>query len=131
MTLGQLLLFENNDDIEDSDQVEIMREALHYFENPISGVRGYLNMKPGWKALSEKINLRKVDNKTISVAFDEAKKLIDVNILLKIFGSTATVEQNSEVELNNLPKVYGVVILLCITFIIVKIFGMFNMKLEV
>ena len=56
------------------------------------------------KALSEKINLRKVDNKTISVAFDEAKKLIDVNILLKIFGSTATVEQNSEVELNNLPK---------------------------
>jgi len=56
MTLGQLLLFENNDDIEDSDQVEIMREALHYFENPISGVRGYLNMKPGWKALSEKID---------------------------------------------------------------------------
>ena len=34
-------------------------------------------------------------------------------------------------ELNNLPKVYGVVILLCITYIIVKIFGMFNMKLEV
>ena len=56
MTLGQLLLFENNDDIEDSDQVEIMREALHYFENPISGVRGYLHMKPGWEALSEKIN---------------------------------------------------------------------------
>ena len=34
-------------------------------------------------------------------------------------------------ELNKLDKVYGVVILLCITYIIVKIFGMFNMKLEV
>ena len=64
MTLGQLLLFENDDDIEDSDQVEIMREALHYFENPISGVRGYLHMKPGWKALSEKIdNGQKILNK--------------------------------------------------------------------
>ena len=34
-------------------------------------------------------------------------------------------------ELNKLDKVYGVVILLCITYIVVKIFGMFNMKLEV
>ena len=38
-------------------------------------------------ALKENINLRKVDSKNISVAFDEAKKLNDVNVLLKIFGS--------------------------------------------
>ena len=38
------------------------------------------------KALSEKINLRKVDNQTLSVAFDEAKRLDHVNLLLKIFG---------------------------------------------
>ena len=38
------------------------------------------------KAISEKVNLRKVDNKTLSVAFDEAKRIDHVNLLLKIFG---------------------------------------------
>ena len=37
-------------------------------------------------AQNEGINLRKVDNENLSVAFDEAKKLADINILLKIFG---------------------------------------------
>ena len=37
-------------------------------------------------ALREKINLRNIDDKMISIAFDEAKKLNDVNTLLKIFG---------------------------------------------
>ena len=56
------------------------------------------------KALSENINLRKVDDKHISVAFDEAKKLNDVNILLKIFGVSKIINQDVKVELNNLPK---------------------------
>ena len=56
------------------------------------------------KAYEEKINLRKVDNDTLSVAFDEAKKLDDVNNLLKIFGISKTLDQNTKVELNNLPK---------------------------
>ncbi len=55
------------------------------------------------KALDANINLRKVDNKTLSVAFDEAKKLDDVNILFKIFGIKKTLDQNSKVDLNNLP----------------------------
>ena len=55
------------------------------------------------KALDENINLRKVDNETLSVAFDEAKKLDDVNILLKIFGIKKTLDQNSKVDLTNLP----------------------------
>ena len=38
------------------------------------------------KAQSEGINLRKVDENNLSVAFDEAKKLNDVNILLRILG---------------------------------------------
>ena len=37
------------------------------------------------KAQDENINLRKVDNETLSVAFDEAKKLDDVNIFIKDF----------------------------------------------
>ncbi|MFL2889742.1 MAG: aminomethyl-transferring glycine dehydrogenase [Pelagibacteraceae bacterium] len=55
------------------------------------------------KALSEKINLRKVNNETISVAFDEAKKVDDVNVLFKIFNISKTVNQNSQVNLTNLP----------------------------
>ena len=56
------------------------------------------------KAYEEKINLRKVDKETLSVAFDEAKKLNDVNTLLKIFGISKNLDQNTKVDLNNLPK---------------------------
>ena len=45
-----------------------------------------------------------MDSKNISVAFDEAKKLNDVNVLLKIFGISKVVKQDVKVELNNLPK---------------------------
>ena len=40
----------------------------------------------------------------MSVAFDEAKKLNDVNTLLKIFGISKNLDQNTKVDLNNLPK---------------------------
>ena len=55
-------------------------------------------------ALKENINIRKVNDKNLSVAFDEAKKLDDVNALLKIFGVSKKINQNVNVELNNLPK---------------------------
>ena len=55
MTKGQILLFDNETNIEDEDQVEIMREALAYLENPVSGVSGYTQMKPGWKQLAENV----------------------------------------------------------------------------
>ncbi|MDC0511490.1 aminomethyl-transferring glycine dehydrogenase [Pelagibacteraceae bacterium] len=56
------------------------------------------------KAQSEGINLRKVDEDNLSVAFDEAKKLNDVNVLLKIFGASQTFKQDAETSLENLPK---------------------------
>ncbi len=59
ITIGQLLLFKNDTNIEDEDQVEIMSEALHYFENPLSGISGYSKMKPGWKVLCESIRAQK------------------------------------------------------------------------
>ena len=55
-------------------------------------------------AQKEGINLRKVDNKNLSVAFDEAKKLDDVNVLLKIFGISKIINQDVKVDLANLPK---------------------------
>jgi len=59
ITKGRLLLFKNDLKIQDDDQVEIMTEALHYFESSVSGICGYIQMKPGWKELSENIRAQK------------------------------------------------------------------------
>ena len=56
------------------------------------------------KAISEKVNLRKVNNKTLSVAFDEAKRLDHVNLLLKIFGINKDTKKINNITLDNLPK---------------------------
>jgi hypothetical protein len=58
MTKGQLLLFKNDANIKDEDQVEIMKEVLHYFDNPASGISGYHMMKTGWKETVDKITNR-------------------------------------------------------------------------
>lgn len=55
ITQGRILLFKNDLKIQDDDQVEIMTEALHYFESPVSGIGGYVQMKAGWKELAENI----------------------------------------------------------------------------
>ena len=59
VTIGQLLLFKNDMNITDEDQVEIMQEVLHYFDSPASGVNGYSQMKAGWKELAENIHGQK------------------------------------------------------------------------
>ncbi len=56
------------------------------------------------KALSEKINLRKVNNQTLSVAFDEAKRLDHVNLLLKVFGVKTEIKKTIDINLDNIPK---------------------------
>ena len=56
------------------------------------------------KALTEKINLRKIDDNMISVAFDEAKRLEHVNLLLNIFGIKKEIDKSINVKLDNLPK---------------------------
>ncbi len=59
LTRGQLLLFKNDFNIKDEDQIEIMREVLSYFESPLSGVLGFMQMKPGWKETFECIKAGK------------------------------------------------------------------------
>ena len=54
-TIAQLLLFENSENIEDEDQVEIMKEVLHYLTHPKSGTSGYHQMKEEWKKLADDI----------------------------------------------------------------------------
>lgn len=54
-TLAQILLFDNDENIEDEDQINIMNEVVSYFENPKSGLSGYSAMHKDWKEICEKI----------------------------------------------------------------------------
>ena len=65
-TIAQLLLFKNDDNIDDVDQVEIMKEVMQYFEHKESGVDGFHRMSNGWKEISEKIkNEQSISNEEI------------------------------------------------------------------
>lgn len=46
--IASLLLFQNGDNIEDEDQVNILSEVMHYFESDTNGLRGFSQMKKGW-----------------------------------------------------------------------------------
>lgn len=56
LTIAHILLAENDNNIEDADQVEIMKEVVDYFESPNSGILGFSQMKPGWVELTQKAN---------------------------------------------------------------------------
>jgi len=56
LTIAHVLLFENDTNIEDEDQVEIMKEVVNYLEFDKSGVLGFNQMKAGWTEAIEKIN---------------------------------------------------------------------------
>ena len=55
LTKGHILLYDNETNIEDQDQVEIMKEVLYYFEHDKSGVKRYTKMRDEWKTLTEHI----------------------------------------------------------------------------
>jgi|TARA_B110000483_G_C18119147_1_gene512857 hypothetical protein len=65
-TLAQILLFDNDENIEDEDQVNIMQEVISYFENPKSGLSGYSSMHKDWKDVCEKIHKDQKINKNDS-----------------------------------------------------------------
>lgn len=56
LTVSHLLLFKNDQNIEDQDQVAIMQEVLHYFESEKSGVCGFNQMKAGWTKTVDSIH---------------------------------------------------------------------------
>ncbi len=59
LTVAHILLMDNDTNIEDIDQVELMREVVFYFENNKSGICGFNQMGPGWKELVENVNMGK------------------------------------------------------------------------
>ncbi len=56
LTSAHILLFKNDTNIEDDNQVEIMKEVVNYLEYDKSGVYGFNQMKKGWSDVVEKIN---------------------------------------------------------------------------
>lgn len=56
LTLAHILLFNNDTNIGDEDQVEIMKEVVNYLEYDKSGLYGFNQMKKGWSDVVEKIN---------------------------------------------------------------------------
>ena len=56
LTIARLLLFDNDMNINEPDQVEIMEEVVNYLEHKQSGVCGFTSMKPGWKDVVQKTN---------------------------------------------------------------------------
>ncbi|MBL6664147.1 MAG: hypothetical protein ISP71_08615 [Flavobacteriales bacterium] len=73
MTKGQILLFKNETNIEDEDQVEIMKEVLHYIDAPASGVSGYHKMKDGWNKTVGMIT----DRRPLKIESDEVVQAIE------------------------------------------------------
>ncbi len=56
LTIAHILLFENDNNISDQDQVEIMKEVVEYFESDKSGIIGFKQMKSGWIDIVRKTN---------------------------------------------------------------------------
>jgi len=56
LTIAHILLADNENNIEDKDQIEIMKEIVDYFESKNSGVVGFTQMKPGWVDIVNKAN---------------------------------------------------------------------------
>lgn len=56
LTIAHVLLFKNDNNIHDEDQVEIMREVLNYLEAEKSGVCGLGQMKQGWVNVVDRVN---------------------------------------------------------------------------
>ena len=64
-TLAQLLLFDNEDDIDDVDQIEIMREVLSYLTDHRSGVSGFHQMNSAWKEVADKIRAQQTPQEQV------------------------------------------------------------------
>jgi hypothetical protein len=83
-TLAQLLLFDNDDNIDDEDQVEIMKEVMCYLDDERSGVNGFHRMSAGWKEVSELIKIQSSlpDDKLIDAVTSWYQEETDMTLML-------------------------------------------------
>lgn len=108
-TLGQLLLFDNEDDIEDVDQIELMKEVLHYMSDSRSGVNGFNQMSNGWTQVSDDIrNMKKSNPENLHDAvMSWHQEEIDMKLMLSRHLGIIVTSRNEDPKIklkNNINK---------------------------
>ena len=102
-TIGSLLISDNDDDINDEDQVEIMKEVLNYFGDERSGVNGFHQMSDGWVKICEDIkNQITPKNEDLEDAvLSWQQEIVDMKLLLsrKLGVKVKTNNENPEKRL--------------------------------
>ena len=113
-TLGHILLFDNDSEIEDVDQAEIMKEALHYMEHPKTGISGFNYMK-GWKKVAENVSAKAPLKKTAVEVLDAVtswqQEKSDIALILSrnlgVLAKTSVInKKTTESDINRLIKDY-------------------------
>ena len=108
-TLCQILLFENEDNIEDEDQVEIMKEVMSYFNYEKSGIVGYNKMSESWKDIVSTIkSAGNVDQYLDGTIKSWEQEEIDMSLMLssKLGVLVKVKNENKKQRLNRLKKDY-------------------------
>ncbi len=106
LTIAHILLFDNDTNIEDNDQVEIMKEVVFYIENEKSGVSGFTQMKAGWKEIVDKINAgatiklsdSDLEDTVVSWQQEEKDMALILSKKLGIFVSTGEAKYKSDLQ---------------------------------
>ena len=73
LTVAHILLFDNEDNIEDEDQINIMNEVVQYLEHPNSGLLGHTSMSSNWKEVCDRIYNNEKLNKSDKMLINAVK----------------------------------------------------------
>ena len=100
------MLFDNDDNIEDVDQIEIMKEVVRYFENDKSGILNHSSMSESWKEISDKLfrneKLLKSDKKVREAVNSWHQKERDLALLLsRNLGADIKSSKRAKKDLDN------------------------------
>jgi hypothetical protein len=86
LTISHVLLVKNETNIEDADQVEMMKEVVYHLEHKNSGVCGFSQMKKGWAEVATMINsgarLRPSDKSVQEAVLSWHQEEQDVGLIL-------------------------------------------------
>ena len=73
LTVAHILLFDNEENIEDEDQINIMNEVVQYLEHPSSGLLGHTSMSSDWKEVCNRLYNNERLNKSDSMVIEFVK----------------------------------------------------------
>lgn len=106
ITKARILLFKNETNIEDEDQIEIMKEVLHYIEHEKSGVVEKTSMVGEWKTLTENISAHKTirENDKILESATRSWYQLEKSIALRLSQELGVMVQSKRRNSDSLKK---------------------------